>query len=435
MHITILHTNDIHGHLLPWMGWEGALKDKMVGGLATLGGAIQQVRREVGDQCLLLGAGDLIGDSILADLTKGKALITALNFLGYDALTIGNHEPDFGIVTLRKRIAEAIFPVVACNMFLECDSSLFTKPYIIKQVNSLRVGVVGIAYPKTGHTTAPKNVDGVRFEAAEKQVAKFIPRLREAGVDLVVVLSHLGLGPDIELASVVDGIDVIVGGHSHNRIELAKCVNGTFIVQAGAHGSDLGRIDLTVANGKVICNRQALILLDNATVAPHSDSQKLLDELVVPHREAMYEIIGTALDWLIRGQTLAGEEARKRDQESPVDSLFADLIRQQTNAELCFLPGVGYGIAIPPGPITAAQLRQLVPHDGKVVTMRLSGARIIEVLEQAVENVLSDDPAVKVGGMIQVSGLRFSYDDQRPKGHRIGSIERTEGTGMQAMTS
>ena len=133
MHITILHTNDIHGHLLPWMGWEGALKDKMVGGLATLGGAIQQVRREVGDQCLLLGAGDLIGDSILADLTKGKALITALNFLGYDALTIGNHEPDFGIVTLRKRIAEAIFPVVACNMFLECDSSLFTKPYINRQ--------------------------------------------------------------------------------------------------------------------------------------------------------------------------------------------------------------------------------------------------------------------------------------------------------------
>lgn len=116
---------------------------------------------------------------------------------------------------------------------------------------------------------------------------------------------------------------------------------------------------------------------------------------------------------------------RRRDEQSPVDLLFADLIRAETKADFVFLPGVGYGVAIPPGPITAAQLRQLVPHDGKVVTMRLPGARIVEILEQAVENVVTADSAVKVGGMIQVSGLRFKYRVSDPFGHRVDEIVGT----------
>jgi len=102
--------------------------------------------------------------------------------------------------------------------------------------------------------------------------------------------------------------------------------------------------------------------------------------------------------------------------------------KSRPKANVAFLPGVGYGVAIPPGDITAAQLRQLIPHEGKVVTLRLSGARIIEILEQATENVFSDDPAGKVGGMIQLSGLRFKYSASRPKGHRVISIEGTNGS-------
>jgi len=102
-------------------------------------------------------------------------------------------------------------------------------------------------------------------------------------------------------------------------------------------------------------------------------------------------------------------------------------VRAETKADVAFLPGVEYGVAIPPGPITAAHLRQLVPHEGKVVTMRLSGACIIEILEQAVENAVTDDPTVKVGGMIQISGLQFQYRAAGAKGHRITSIERPDG--------
>jgi 2',3'-cyclic-nucleotide 2'-phosphodiesterase (5'-nucleotidase family) len=124
---------------------------------------------------------------------------------------------------------------------------------------------------------------------------------------------------------------------------------------------------------------------------------------------------------------MAGQEARKRDEESPIDSLFADILRHETEADVALLPGVGYGVAIPPGPVTAAQLRQMAPHEGKVVTMRLSGAQVVEVLEQAVENTFTDDPAAKVGGMIQVGGIRFRYDPASAEGHRVWHVERAGG--------
>ena len=248
MKLTILHTNDIHGHLASWQGWEGDHRGKTIGGLGVLGGAIAAARHEAGE-CLLVDAGDLIGDTMIADLTKGKALITALNYMQYDALTIGNHEPDFGMSVLRERIEEANFPFVAANIVTEDENSLFTKPFVIKRVGDVRVGILGLAYPKTQKTTAAKNVHGIKFQSPQPVVEEFLPRLRQEGAEVVVVLSHLGLGGDQQLARSVKGIDVIVGGHSHNRMKDAEKINDTLIVQAGALSSDLGKLELTIENG------------------------------------------------------------------------------------------------------------------------------------------------------------------------------------------
>ena len=223
------------------------------------------------------------------------------------------------------------------------------------------------------------------------------------------------------------GIDVIVGGHSHNRMEKAEQVSGTLIVQAGAHGSDLGRLDLTVEKGKITDYRRTLVPLDHDKVPADAAAERFVTKLLEPHRKALDEVIGKASGWLVRAQTLTGQEAHKRDGESPIDSLFADILRDATKADIALLPGVGYGVAIPPGPITAAQMRQMVPHEGKVVTMRLSGVQVVEVLEQAVENTFTDDPAAKVGGMIQVGGIKFRYDPAMPRGHRVWHVERVGG--------
>ena len=364
---------------------------------------------------------------MIADLTEGKAMVEALNHLGYDAMAIGNHEPDFGTAVLRQRMKDATFTVVAANLIERKGSKPFAKPYVVKKVGGVAVGILGLAYPKTPWTTAAKNVAEVEFQDPVPAVKHYLPKMRDDGAELVVVLSHLGLGGDKLLAKAVEGIDVIVGGHSHNRMAKAEKVGTTLIVQAGAHGSDLGRLELTVERGKVTAHVCTLTLLDHDKVEADADAERLLKRLLEPHRKAMDEVVGKAAGWLVRAQTLAGQEARKRDEESPIDSLFADILREQTKADVALLPGVGYGVAIPPGPITAAQLRQMVPHEGKVVTMRLSGTQIIEVLEQAVENVFTDDPAVKVGGMIQVAGIRFRYDPKMAKGHRVWHVERTEG--------
>ena len=294
--LTILHTNDIHGHLTAWQGWDGDLKGKTIGGLAHLASAINLVRKEAGDAVLLLDAGNLIGDTMIADLTEGQALIRVFNHLKYDAMTFGNHEPDFGMAALRDRIKEANFPFVAANLANQSDRESFVSPYVIKKLAGVSVGIVGLTYPKTPWTTSPKNVEELSFLDPVSAIELQLPKLHRDGVDLIVVLSHLGLGADKQLAAAVSGIDVIVGGHSHNRMEHAEQVGYTLIVQAGAHGSDLGRLDLTIQDGKIASHKHALTLLDHAKIRPDAATDRLVAELLRPHEAALNENVGTAAD-------------------------------------------------------------------------------------------------------------------------------------------
>jgi 5'-nucleotidase len=419
--LTILHTNDIHGHLESWTGWEKDLKDKKVGGLDRLAAQIEKARAGVNaENVLLLDAGDTIGDTGVAAETEGRAVIETMNRMRYDAMVIGNHEPDFTAGKLLERIKEARFPVLAANIAGKTDGKLFTEPYLIKTIGGVRVGILGVAYPNTPLTTAKKNVENLTFREAVETAREYVPRMRKEGAEIVIALTHLGLGADKNLAEKVEGIDIIVGGHSHNRMTEALRVRETLIVQAGAHGSDLGRLDLTVENGKIVSHRRTLIPITN------SDSNKTIADVIkaqiAPYKAKLDEIVGKADGMIFRAQTIAGNETEKRDAESPADSLFADAIREEAKTEIAFLPGLGYGTAIQPGAITAAELRNLIPHDSAVFTMKLSGAQIGEILEQATENVFTEDSTGKVGGMIQISGLRFSYDPNSPRGNRVKEI-------------
>lgn len=418
--ITILHTNDIHGHIEAWRGWEGDIAGKAIGGMDRLATAIKQVRAEEGANVLLLDAGDAIGDTMIADETKGAAVLRIMNALGYDAMTIGNHEPDFTAERLRELTGEARFSVLAANLRDRKSGELFTKPYFIRAIGGVRVGILGLAYPNTPLTTAKRNVAELEFRDIPPVARDFVPKMRQEGAEIVIALTHYGLGADIKLAKSVPGIDVIVGGHSHNRVEPAIKEGQTIIVQAGAHGSDLGRLDLTVSNGKIVRSESKLILLDHARIASDSATAKLISELTTPFKTRLEEPLGEAAAPIVRAQTIGGAKPRKRDQQSPADSLFADIVRGEAKTDIAFLPGVGYGVAIPAGPMTASDLRNLVPHESKVVTMKLTGAQVRAILEQAVENAYTDDPERKVGGMIQVSGLRFSHDDRQVTEVRIG---------------
>ena len=421
--LTLLHTNDIHGHVLAWKGWEGELAGKTIGGMDRLAAAIKQVRQSVGAQnVLLLDAGDTIGDTMIADETRGKAMVELMNAMAYDAMVIGNHEPDFTAETLKQHITAAKFPVLAANILDKTSGRHFTQPYIVKTVNGVRVGILGVAYPNTALTTAKKNVVGLEFRDAPSAVREFLPELKKAGAQIVVVLSHYGLASDKKLAQEVPGINVIVGGHSHNRMKSALREGDTLIVQAGAHGSDLGQLDLHITNGKVSAHQHRLIPLDNAVIAGDAEIGALVDRIMAPHASKLAEKIGKAESVIIRAQTIGGETPGKRDQESPADNLFADLIREETKADVALLPGVGYGVPISSGTITADDLRNLIPHESKVVTMTLQGEQIRQILEQSLENTYTEDPKKKVGGLIQVSGLTFKYSVEANYPQRVGDI-------------
>jgi 5'-nucleotidase / UDP-sugar diphosphatase len=415
--LTILHTNDIHGHILPWTGWQGEMNGKTVGGFDRLASVVRKVRAERAN-VLLLDAGDTISDTMPAVESKGAVVTELMNAVGYDAMTIGNHEPDFGPEALRQRIAESRFPVLAANLYDRNSNTHFTKPYVIKTAGGLRVGILGLAYPNTPLTTSPKNVEGLEFREAVETAAKYVPLLRKERVDLVIVLSHLGLNGEKHLAENVPGIDVIVGGHSHNRMRDPLQVGGTLLVQAGAHLSDVGRIDLTVDGGKVVRHRRELILLDNAVVGSDTEIAAILRRARPRSDQSLAQASGP----VVRAQTIAGDQPEPRDAQSPADSLFADLIREKTGADIVLLPGVGYGVAMQPGTIREAHLRNLVPHDSKVVTMTLTGKQIRDILEQSVENVVTKDPKKKVGGMIQVSGVEFTWSEGAPAGSRVKDV-------------
>ena len=407
--ITLLHTNDIHGHVSEWRGWEGDLDGKQVGGFDRLAAVVKEVRARTGEaNVLLLDSGDAIGDSMLADLTKGRAGLECMAALRYDAMALGNHEPDFNAETLRSYIAEGKVRMLAANV--RANGQLIAQPFLIKEIGGVKVGVLGLAYPNTPLTTAQKNVESLAWDRDSAEVARrFIPQMRKQGAQLIILLTHLGLGADKKLAQAVPGIDVILGGHSHNRMQRATQVGPTLIVQAGAHLSDLGLLELRVHDGKISSYERRLIPL---TGASDPEMAGRIAQLRQPFAAQLNESLGEATAPIIRAQTLAGDEARKRDQQSPADSLFADILRGQTKSDVALLPGVGYGVAIPAGKITAEMLRNLVPHESKVVTMHLTGAQLRQILAQSVTNTYTDDPQLKVGGIIQVSGLRFTHNER-----------------------
>lgn len=413
--IVILHTNDRHGHIAPWQGWEGDLSGKTIGGFDRLAAVVMKMRKGA-EHVMLLDAGDALSDTGLAMESRGEAVVQLMNALKYDAMTIGNHELDFGTERLRELIGKAGFPLLAANIMRR--GQLFAQPYVIRQFGPVRVGILGIAYPNTPLTTSPENVANLEFVSGFTAAQRFLPEMRGAGAQLIIVLSHLGLGADIRLAKSLQGIDVIVGGHSHNRMMEATQVGKTLIVQAGAHGSDVGMLELTFRGTEQVDKAYRLVTLDNAAISGDPEIASLARRLSEPLAQGETQL-GESGAWLARAQTLAGTEPRKRDEESPVDSLFADILRDVTGADIVFLPGVGYGVAIPPGPITAPALKNLLPHESRVVKMELDGAQILEVLEQSIENIYSEDETGHVGGMVQVSGLEFMYDERLPFGNRI----------------
>jgi len=393
--LTILHTNDLHAHLSsfpdPYLG-------KEAGGIARLSTLIHQIRRE-NPHTLLLDAGDRFSGTTLSTLFRGEAELIFACLLGYDALALGNHDFDFGQERIRYFTEHQSRPaVIAANIRHGEDGRPFAQPFIYKEVEGLRLLIVGLSTQETPLATLPRNVAGLTF-APPAQSLKSILRQEQGNYDLLVVLSHLGYEVDRALADEVPGIDLIVGGHSHTKIERPERVGSCLIVQAFQWGLYLGRVDLQL-DGKRITQAKVQLLPVSSQVPPDPLPSSLLKCYYEEKAKAiMEEVVGHSPVALVR-----------QEGESSIGNLLADSFRAFTQADLALYNQGGMRADIPAGPVTMAKVFEVMPFSNQVMTTDLTGQQV---------EILFDYLAARGGGDA-ISGAQFRISSGKVRDILIG---------------
>ncbi len=395
--IRILYFNDFHGFAEPHRAL-GAAEE--LGGAAWLAARVKQLRQE--KPSLFLAAGDMIQGDNWANLFKGESVVQLLNQMGLDAMVLGNHEFDFGQEVLWSRIGEARFPVLGANV----RGAKGVLPHVVKKVGGIRVGIVGILGADTALTTHPRNLAGlVLLDPAQTLGAEV--QLLSPNVDLLVALTHCGFGTDRDLASRVRGVQVIVGGHSHTKVDVPALVGDTLVVQAWEHGKVLGVLDLWLEGKKVIHWEGRLEEIRPSAGPPDPGIHELVEHYSMKLRGLLDQVIGISL------VDLDGEAVR--DRETNLGNLVADVLKEVSGAQVAVINGGSIRKSIPKGHISMGDVYGALPFDNYLVAIPVKGSLLWDALEHGVRG--------RGGGRFpQVSGLSISYVAD-PKGLRLKEVK------------
>jgi 5'-nucleotidase / UDP-sugar diphosphatase len=399
--LRILYINDFHGFAEPY---QPSSSPYPLGGIAYLAGEIERLRKE--RPTLLLAAGDMIQGSPWANLFEGKSVIELMNAMNFSAMVLGNHEFDFGQEVLNKRIQEALFPILGANIKGMPD---LIKPYVLKDISGLKVALIGLITEETPITTHPKNVKGLTFAPMIEEAQKAIRDLG-SNPDLVIVLSHLGLPADRLLAKATQGIQIIVGGHTHTRIESPMTVNETLIVQAWEHAKVLGVLDLTIQDRKITRYEGKLVPIQPDRQQPDPVVMEIVDRYKKQTEAVLEEVIGeTQVDLMGKGS---------RFQETNLGNLVADILRKETGADVALMNGGGIRADILKGPVRMKDLFSVLPFYNHSVVLKVSGRELKDIIEHGLSDLNG------AGGRFpQVSGMLVTYRLTDPVGQRITSFK------------
>jgi 2',3'-cyclic-nucleotide 2'-phosphodiesterase (5'-nucleotidase family) len=416
--------NDSHGYLemhseLFWAGDHAEYQP--AGGYARIATILRQVRREKPDAVLAFDGGDTIHGTYGAVHTQGESLIPILKTLRFDAMT-AHWEFAYGPQRFKEVADRLPYPMLAINCYDKQTDELVFEPYTILSSGGLNVGVIGIAATIVDKVMPPSFSQGLRFTLGNEELPGHIARLREEHkVDLVVVVSHLGFPQEIKLAKQVDGIDVLLSGHTHNRLYRPALVNDTIVIQSGCHGSFLGRLDLEFDGGRVVDFRHRLITVGQE-IPPDPDVQELVDRALAPYRPDLSQVVGQTATPLNRNTVL----------EATMDNLLLQSMLELTGAQLAFSNGWRYGAPIPIGPITMDDLWNIIPVDPPVSTCELTGDELWTMLEENLERTFARDPYQQMGGYVKrCMGLNLYFKIENPKGQRIQELF-VEGRPVEA---
>lgn len=389
--ITLLQINDTHGYVEPHpeLVWEGSTpRFPILGGYARIAGYFKRVRAECPGTVIALDNGDTFHGTHAAVSTKGEGLIPLTNALGLDAMT-AHWEFAWGPAHFQQLAKRLDYPVLAINCYeLKTDRRPFSPSRVIERGGS-RIGVIGIAATIIDKTMPPHFSEGLRFTDGDEELPLEIRRLRqEEGVELIVVLSHLGLPQDIKLASIVDGIDIVLSGHTHDRLERPILANGAIIIQSGCHGSFVGRLDLSLERGEVKLERYELVAMDER-IEPEPRMRDFVEAVIAPARDTLAAKVGCVEVALHRNSMF----------DCPMDDLLLAALCHAADRKIAFSNGWRYGAPVPPGPVTLNDLWNIIPVDPPVMTVTMKGEEIHAMMEQNLQRTFSSDPFAQRGGV------------------------------------
>ena len=409
--ITILQLNDSHGYFEShpeyfWVDGEEIYKD--AGGYARISSYFKKVRKGNPDGVIALDNGDTIHGTFAAVKNEGEELIPILNELDFDAWT-AHWEFAYGPDNLNEITKELNYPMLAINCYKEDDDELLYEPYKILEKKGVKFGIIGIAATIVDKTMPDFFSEGLYFTLGNEELPIYINELKEEGADIIIVFSHLGYPQELKLAEEVEGIDILLSGHTHNRVYEPTLVNDTIIIQSGCHGSFVGRLDLEINEGTIKSWEHELVSMDQS-VGEDFVVKKMVDDVLSTHKDELDTVVGETKTPLTRNRVM----------ESTMDNLLLKSMLSETDAVIAFSNGWRYGAPIKPGPITVKGLWNIVPVDPPISVCDITGKELKEMLEEDMENTFSGDPYKQMGGFLKrCKGIYVYFKVENPPGERI----------------
>ncbi|MFY9319292.1 thiosulfohydrolase SoxB [Lentibacter algarum] len=386
-----------------------------VGGLDRVATVVNAIRADRPD-ALLLDGGDTWHGSYTCYQTEGQDMVNVMNALKPDAMTF-HWEFTLGSERVNELVSSLPFTSLGQNIFdAEWDepAELF-KPYKFFERGGVKIAVIGQAFPYMPIANPRWMFPEYSFGIREDNMAAMVQEVRDQGAELVVVLSHNGFDVDKKMAGNVEGIDVILSGHTHDALPEPVLVGKTHIIASGSNGKFVSRVDLDVRDGEMKGIKHKLIPIFSDVITPDADVAKLIDVQRAPYEDQLKEVIGTTDTLLYRRGNFNGSW----------DDLICNALMSEREADIAMSPGVRWGPSILPGQeITREDIWNVTSMTyGEAYRSEMTGEFIKVILEDVGDNLFNPDPYYQQGGdMVRIGGMGYKIDVSKPQGERISEM-------------
>ncbi len=426
--ITLLQTTDVHCQVHPHdeLFWEqNKAVFRKTGGYAHLASYFEQARKQNKDT-FIIDTGDMFQGSELSVKTTGKALQPILNALGYNLYLPGNWEVVYNKTKMMQLLGGLNAPTICANMYHDIGNGnkgdLIFKPWHTWTAAGVKIGFVGYTDPWVPIRQSPAYSKGIKYAQPEENLASQINILKEQEqCDFIILLSHLGLSQQIALANneACMGVDYIFGGDTHERVRTPIQCRYAKIVEPGAFGSFVGRLNLVIEDGKIVSDHYQLDELDVNKYQANKAIKKIIDDNELPHKQDITQVVGHSTVPLYRYFVV----------ENTIDTLIIDALMWKIQTDIVLSNGFRF---CPPNctpdgtgniPITEGYLYDMLPVNSTVRIAKASGLQIKEWLEKELNNVFAKDALKRLGGwVVKFKGMKIEFKAFEEQGRRVKSV-------------